>query len=170
MPGIVHGQMARAALNSLNDWVNAREVPRPAPRVSLIVPNPPDSFDVPVVFNRDPATNLAIGGIRLPAVSVPIATLDGNRSDLDLKTLGPGAQCGLVGSFDPWNHDSDPWDGRAGFDPSPDPEPHLQVLYPTHEDYVQRVTAATARSIRDGYVRPADGARIVRQAVQAQVP
>jgi hypothetical protein len=170
MPGIVHGRVARAALNSLNDWVNDRQLPPSAPRLSLNVPNPPDNFDGPVVFNRDPATNLVIGGIRLPAVSVPTATLDGNRSDLSAKTLGPGPQCGLVGSFDPWNHDADTWDGRPGFDPSPAPEPDLQLLYPTHGDYVQKVAAATAQSIKDGFVRPADGAKIVRQAAHAQVP
>ena len=170
MPGIVHGRVARAALNSLNIWATDQVAPRSAPRLSLNVPNPPDNFDVPVVFNRDPATNLAIGGIRLPAVSVPTATLDGNRSDLSAKTLEPGPQCGLVGSFDPWNHDGDAWDGRPGFDPSPTPEPDLQLLYSTHEDYVQRVAAATAQLMKDGFVRPADGTKIVRQAAHAQVP
>jgi len=170
IPGIIHGQTERAALHMLSDWANDEAAPPSAPRLSLVVPNPPGNFNVDVVFNRDPATNLVIGGIRLPAVSVPIATLDGNRTDLDPITLGPGLQCYFVGSYDPWNHDGDAWDGQAGLDPSPTPEPDLQVLYPTHQKYVERVAVATWQSVLSGYLRFVDGVTIVLDAVQAPVP
>jgi hypothetical protein len=133
--------------------------------MSLVVPD-----DSEVTFNRDPATNLAIGGIRLPAVAVPTGTLDGIRWDLDETTLGPGGGCYLGGAFDPWNHDSDLWDGQAGFDPSPTPEPDLQVLYPTHENYVERFAAAALQSVKDGYLRPADGVKLALDAAHAAVP
>ena len=170
IPSRVHGQGVRAALNALHNWANGAAPPRPAPRLSLQVPNPPDSFDQLVTFNRDPLTNLAIGGIRLPAVSVPTATLNGNRSDLDPQTLGPGGQCYFVGAYDPWDHDSDPWDGQAGFDPSPTPEPDLQLLYPSHQTYVERVAAAALQSVQGGYLRPADGVQLALDAVHARVP
>lgn len=170
VPSLVHGQAARAALDALSGWVTGGQAPPPAPRLSLSVPTPADDFDQLVVFNREPKTGLAIGGIRLPAVAVPIATLDGNRSDLDPSTLGPGGQCYFVGAFDPWDHDSDPWDGQAGFDPSPTPEPDLQLLYSTHTNYVQHVAAAALQSIKGGYLRPVDGAQIVLDAAQSHVP
>jgi hypothetical protein len=170
IPNLVHGQVARAALSALNGWVSDGAPPRPAPRLSLFVPNPPDDYDQLVAFNRDTATNLALGGIRLPAVAVPVATLNGDRPELDPQTLGPGGQCQFVGSFDPWNHDSDAWDGLAGFDPSPTPEPDLQVLYPTHQNYLLRVTEAALLSIKAGYLRPVDGVQIVQDAAQSHVP
>jgi hypothetical protein len=170
IPNIVHAPASRAALHALNRWANDGELPRSAPRISLVVPNPPHNFNVPVVFNRDPATNLVIGGIRLPAISVPTATLNGNRTDLEPKTLGPGLQCFYVGSLDPWNHDGDRWDGKPGVDPSPTPEPVLQLLYPTHENYVDRVAIAASQSKEDGYLRPADAAQIVLKAEKSHVP
>src|SRR5262249_6790465 len=172
-PGIgtlVTSQGTRASLTALSRWANGAVAPRSAPRMSLVVPNPPDSFDELVTFTRDPATGIAIGGIRLPAVAVPTATLDGNRSDLDEATWGPGGQCYLVGSLDPWNHDSDLWDGQAGLDPSPTPEPDLQVLYPSHKNYVERVSAAALQSVEAGYLRPADGVNLVLDASHAAVP
>lgn len=170
IPSLVVGRGERAAIDALNRWANTGKAPRFAERMSLDVPNPPDSFDQLVTFNRDPATNLVFGGIRLPDLSVPTATLNGNRDELDPQVLGPAVQCALVGSYDPWNHDSDPWDRQPGLDPSPFPEPALRVLYPTHLNYVEQVTRATVQSIASGYVRPADGVKIVLDAIHAAVP
>ena len=170
MGALVISQGTRASLTALIRWANGAEAPRSAPRMSLVVPNPPDAYDQPIIFNRDPATGIAIGGIRLPAVAVPTATLDGNRSDLDWSTWGPGGQCYLAGAYDPWNHDSDLWDGQAGLDPSPTPEPDLQVLYPTHQNYVERFAAAALQSVKDGYLRPADGVQLALDAAHTAVP
>ncbi len=170
IPSLIHGQAARAALNALHDWATGGEAPRVAPRLSLFVPSPPDDFDLLVAFDRDATTNLAIGGIRLPSVVAPIATLNGNRSDLDPSALGPGPQCYFVGAYDPWNDDADSWDGLPGFDPSPFPEPALTVLYPTHFNYVERVGSAALKAASGGYLRPADAAKIVLDATRAQVP
>ena len=170
IPSLVHGQASRAALHALSDWAGQAVAPQAAPRLSLNVPNPPDDFNQLVSFNRDPATNLIIGGIRLPAVAAPIATLDGNRSDLDPSASAPGGQCGFIGSYDPWNHDSDPWDGQVGYDPSPTPEPDLQLLYGNHANYVQRVAGAALQSVKYGFLRPVDGAKLVIDAAQARVP
>jgi Alpha/beta hydrolase domain len=85
---------------------------------------------------------------------VPVATLNGDRTSFDPQTLGPGGQCQFVGAYDP----------------SPSPEPDLVTLYSTHTSYVLHVTAATAQSVRAGYLRPVDGARIVLDALQAPLP
>ena len=170
IPSLVHGRGERAAVNALSHWANNSDAPRAAARISLNVPDPPSSFDQLVTFNRDPATNLVMSGIRLPDVSVPTATLNGNRGELDPAALGPGVQCPLVGSYDPWNHDSDSWDRQPGLDPSPFPEPALQGLYPTHLNYVEQVTRATVQAVESGYVRPADGIEIVLNAARASIP
>jgi hypothetical protein len=158
-------------LHALRDWSSYGGVaaPRQAPRLSLNVPDPSD-FDQLVTFNRDPKTHLAIGGIRLPAVAVPIATLDGDRNDLDPAASGPGGQCNFIGAYDAWNHDADPWDGQAGFDPSSAPEPLLRALYGTHAHYLEQVVAASLRSVEAGYLRPVDAAKIGLEAAKAAVP
>ena len=170
IPSIVHAQAARAGLTALSLWARGALAPRSAPRMSLQVPSPPDDFDQLVAFNRDPKTQLVNGGIRLPAVAVPIATLNGNRGDFDPSILGPGGQCFFTGIYDPWDHDSDLWDGQAGFDPSATPEPDLQVLYPTHQNYVERVSASALQSVLNGYLRPADGVQLALDAIHAAVP
>lgn len=129
-----------------------------------------DDFNQLVAFDRDPATNLTVGGIRLPAVAVPIATLDGNRSDLEDAAQGPGGGCYFSGAYDRWNHDTDPWDGKAGLDPSPDPEPDLLTLYPTHDDYVRKITTASVRSVEAGHLLPEDAINVVLEAVRTPVP
>jgi hypothetical protein len=103
-------------------------------------------------------------------VSVPTATLDGDRNDLDPAASGPGGQCNFIGSFDPWNRDRDAWDGQAGFDPSPTPEPDLRALYPSHGKYVEQVAAAAWQAVSHGYLRPLDGARLSIDAARAPVP
>ncbi|MBS0579011.1 MAG: hypothetical protein JSR36_07080 [Proteobacteria bacterium] len=170
IPSIVHAPGVRAAVTALSLWARGASAPRPAPRMSLQVPSPPDDFDQSVVFNRDAKTQLVRGGIRLPAVTVPVATLNGNREDFDWSILGPGGQCVFVGVYDPWDHDSDLWDGQAGVDPSTTPEPDLQVLYPTHQNYVERVSASALQSVVNGYLRPADGVQLALDAVHAAVP
>ena len=69
IPNIVHAPAARAALHALHRWASDGEPPRTAPRMSLNVPGPPHPYRTLVTFNRDPDTNLVIGGIRLPAVA-----------------------------------------------------------------------------------------------------
>jgi hypothetical protein len=146
-----------AAVRHLDRWVDSgRPAPR-GPRISV----------TDGVIDRDPATGLAKGGIRLPDVAVPTRTLSGSRP--------PGAGggnlfCFLAGARDPWNGDADPWDGQADLDPSPTPEPVLSERYASHEDYVRRVTVAALLSTLRGHVLPQDVAAIVQTARDAEVP
>ena len=151
----------RAAIHALNRWVTSEEPPTKAPRLSIEVPDP---FQVAII-HRDAATGLAIGGIRLPPVAVPVGTLTGDRPPLALDTCFP-----TLGAYDPWNRDGDVWDGQAGFDPSPTPEPDLQLLYSSHGDYVRRVAASALQSVKSGFMRPYDALTAAQAAITAQVP
>jgi hypothetical protein len=100
-------------------------------------------------------------------VSVPISTETGERPP---GALAANFFCLLFGASDAWNRDSDAYDGRAGFDPSPTPEPVLSELYPSKRVYVLRVALAALSSVARGFLRPADFAEIVRDALDADVP
>ena len=161
--GQTHAYALRAALHALNRWVRFGISPPSAPRLSLTIPD--DEF---LSIDRDPATGLAVSGIRLPEVAVPIATLIGQRQDA---AQSPPESCFFqFGTHDTWNRDGDSWDGQAGLDDSPTPEPDLQLLYPSHADYLRKIVEATLRSTQDGFLRPSDAQTIIREAASADIP
>ena len=143
----------RAALRHLRAWIENGTAPPSGARIAV---------DANGVIRRDPATGLALGGIRYADVDVPTRTLTGER--------GPGGSpfCGLMGRTDPWNGDSDAWDGTAA-DPSPTPEPDLAVLYPSHGVYVCKVVRATNGSIRAGFLLRDDRRSFVDVAAQSDI-
>lgn len=139
-----------AALRHLASWAQGGPRPPSGPALNT--------------DQRDPSTGLAVGGIRLPDVTVPTRTLTGMRD-----TTGSGVFCGLYGARDPWNGDADPWDLHNAGDPSDPaipftPEPVLSRLYPTHEEYVGKVQTAAQASVTAGYLLPEDAATIVETA------
>jgi hypothetical protein len=153
----------RAAIRWLDLWVRFGIAPPSAPRLSVTVPAPPGFASV----NRDPKTGLAVGGIRYPQIAVPISTETGDRP---LGALAANPFCALFGAHDPWDDDSDAWDGVPGFDPSPTPEPKLSVLYPSHQLYVRQVEKAAIESVFAGFLLPEDAGEIVKQAQASAVP
>ncbi len=146
-----------AAVRQLDRWVATRRAAPTGPRISI----------TNGAIDRDGATGLAKGGIRLPDVTVPTHTLSGLRPP---GSVGGNLFCFLAGSRDPWNGDADPWDGQAGLDPSPTPEPKLSDLYASHDDYVRRVGLAALFSALSGYVLPQDVPAVVQAARDADVP
>ena len=46
----------------------------------------------------------------------------------------------------------------------------LRSLYPTHADYVAKVTSATDSGVTGGFILPADRDEIIRQAEAAPIP
>jgi hypothetical protein len=94
------------------------------------------------------ANGIALGGIRTPDVDVPIAV----HSGASTATGGAGLFCGLFGSTTPFSAEQ------------------LRTLYPTHQDYVAKVTASANRSVSDGFLRQADTAEIIATADAAAVP
>jgi hypothetical protein len=96
-------------------------------------------------FTRDPHGN-ALGGIRTPAVDVPIAAHSG------LSGSGSGVFCFLFGS-------TKPFDAAT-----------LRSLYPTHDDYVAKVTASADQTVTRGFIAAGEAAEIIAAAQAAKVP
>lgn len=123
-----HHAIVKAALAALTRWVRDGKAPRQSPAIALGDPAAPD----PIV--RDDR-GLAKGGIRLPELEAPTARLDGQANAVG-GTAAAGGQnfCFLFGH-------TVPFDAAA-----------LSALYPSHEAFVKRFTAAVDALERDGYV------------------
>ncbi len=87
----------------------------------------------------------ALGGIRTAAVDVPIATYSGQGDPSNIL-------CALFGSTTP-------------FSPG-----KLAKLYPTHDDYVTKVVAATAKAEQAGFILADDAPLIQTEAESANIP
>ena len=115
-----------AALRALDIWVGAGIAPPRAPRIST-------SDRDPVCIVRD-EDGIACGGIRLPAVDVPVDVLS--------SVPGPGARsmpfCVIFGSTTPLGRD------------------RIAARYRSREDYVRQYDAAIDRVIKAGFVLPED--------------
>ena len=122
-----HHAVVKAGLRALTKWVRDGVVPPQSPAIELGDPAAAD----PVV--RDQFGN-AKGGIRLPEVEAPTATLDGRRNDV--ANAAPGAQnfCFLFGH-------------TLAFEAA-----RLKSLYPTHQAFVDRFTNAVDRLEKSGYL------------------
>jgi hypothetical protein len=92
-------------------------------------------------YRRD-ANGNAIGGVRLPELEVPVARYHATAS----------ATGGLGGFTVPFN------------------EAKLRQLYPTHEDYVNKVTAAAKAAEEAGYILPYRVEEYIKMAQAAPVP
>jgi hypothetical protein len=112
------------AMHDLAQWASGGRPPPRAPRVAVT------SGDAPTI-ERDQFGN-ARGGIRLPQLEVPTATLSGEPGG------GPGF-CSLFGF-------------TAAFETG-----QLASLYPSQGDYIAKFEQATDRAVRQGFILPADG-------------
>jgi hypothetical protein len=158
---LLHTHGARAALNALRRWVVDKTVPTAAPRMTVTIAG------AVATIQRDPATGLAVGGIRLPQVAVPTATTTGERP---VGALAANPFCALFGATDAWNGSADSFDNLAGFDPLPGTEPVLSTLYPTHDSYVSLVNTAANELVRNGFLRPQDALEVIGAASTSTVP
>ncbi|PYO58846.1 MAG: hypothetical protein DMD83_01885 [Candidatus Rokuibacteriota bacterium] len=86
----------------------------------------------------------SLGGIRLSQHEVATATNTGQNA-------GPGL-CPIRGSYVPFD------------------DATLQALYPTHGDYIDRVTAVTDQTVQAGFVLPPDADETIADAKRAKVP
>ena len=122
-----HHAVVKAGLRALTHWVRDGVVPPQSPAIEIGDPAAAD----PIV--RDAQGN-ARGGIRLPEVEAPTATIDGRRNDV--ANAAPGAQnfCFLFGH-------------TMAFDAAT-----LKSLYPTHQTFVDRFTAAVDALEKNGYL------------------
>ena len=122
-----HHAFVKAGLNALTRWVRDGALP---PQPADIELNDPAADDP---ITRDEHGN-AIGGVRIPQVEVPTATLDGRRNEA-AEDGGPMAMfCFLYGTANAFDADK------------------LARLYPTREDFVSPYTACVERLLADGYL------------------
>jgi hypothetical protein len=121
----------------LNQWVVTGQTPPQAPRLLVN-----ESGSTPA-FVLD-ANGNAVGGIRTPAVDVPVATLSG---------LGQsGASfCFLFGTTVPFSVTK------------------LAALYPTHAAFIGRWAADTGVQVVKGFLRPADARLLIAAAINSSV-
>jgi len=114
---------------ALNRWVTAGVAPSRAGRLRT---TPAGAFVLDANGN-------VVGGVRTPAVDVPVATLSG------LGQTG-SAFCFLFGTTTPFSAEK------------------LTALYPTHTSFVARWAASTASLVGAGFIRPADAAELISAA------
>lgn len=130
--------VVQAAFAAFIKWV-VHGTPPPSPgRFTLSSTNP-------AVLALDSHGNV-IGGVRTPAVDVPVSTLSG--------AAPPGASelCSLFGSTTP-------------FSPTT-----LVSLYHTKSNYLAEYTTSLDQAIKGGYILAADRAGLLAQAQQVQFP
>lgn len=108
---------------------------------------PPPPLQDPIAFEADGKTiardahGNALGGVRLPELEVPVASY-----------RGQGARHFLAGETHPFAADE------------------LKRLYPDHESYVDRVTAAAQAAVTAGVILPARCRVYVERASAADIP
>jgi hypothetical protein len=130
------------AFADLRAWVTFGHEPPVAPRMEINA----TGTDVA----RDAHGN-GIGGIRLPQLDVPTATLTGT-GNRPADTNPISIFCVLFGTTTPFDQAT------------------LAALYPDHAAYVRAFTAATLRLARQGFLQPADEQDALFTAQQAPVP
>ena len=124
------------AVRDLGRWARNGDVPPRAAHLR-IDPRPPASFRLDSNGNVE-------GGIRTPAVDVPVAKLSG------LGQSG-GSFCFIFGTTVP-------------FDAA-----KLANLYPTHHDFVRRWDHDTRKDVRAGFILPFDGQKLEAAAAASNV-
>ena len=100
-----------------------------------------------------------LAGIRLPDITVPLATYTGwNVRHADIG--GPGQTLSLLGSTMPFPAT------RAERQASGDPRPSIEERYPSKEDYLRRVQQAAEALVQQGYLLAEDLTTVAEQASQ----
>jgi hypothetical protein len=101
-------------------------------------------------------------GLRNTAVQVPLGTYTG--WNVRKAGFSEGDSCDLLGSFIPF------FRTKAERVAAEDPRPSLEERYPTHDVYVEKVSAAAARLVADRFLLPQDAELLVSQAKAAAIP
>jgi hypothetical protein len=130
--------VVQAAFSAFDNWVVHGTAPPSPPPFRL-------ASTSPATYKVDEHGNV-VGGVRTPAVDVPISTLSGQAPP------GSSVLCSLFGSATPLS--------RAT----------LASLYPTKADYIADYTTSLDRAIRDGYILSADRASLLAAANQVSIP
>jgi len=139
-----HHAFVKAGLRALVEWVDEGRVPPQSPEIRLREGGGAD----PIA--RDARDN-ALGGIRIPELVAPTATLDGRQNSV--APGGPSGQnfCFLYGNTRPFD------------------EATLGQLYPTHTSFVDAFVGAVDALERDGYLLAPEAAEARRAAEASSI-
>lgn len=132
--------VVRTALHALNLWVTKGIEPATGKPLKT------DESGKPITDEH----GNTVGGIRTPAVDVPIATLKGQRESdgTDMANM----MCSMFGQTIPFT-----------------PEKLLE-LYPTHDDYVKKVRDSAQKAREAGFLLNYEETAIVSEAQASSVP
>jgi hypothetical protein len=139
-----HDAVVKAGIRALADWVRTGDPARQSPDIEIGDPAAPD----PVV--RDEWGN-ARGGIRLPHVQAPTATVDGLPNEPANPIQGVQNFCRLFGRTQPLD------------------EPTLRGLYPTHDGFRRRYVAAVDALESEGFLLAPEAAEARRAAQESGI-
>ncbi len=128
--------VVQAAFTAFDKWVDNGTPPPSPPPFKLSSTDPP-------TLALDAHGNV-IGGVRTPAVDVPVSTLSGAPA------AGASTICGLFGS-------------TVAFTPA-----QLAGLYGTQSSYIAAYTKSLDKAIAEGYILDADKASLLAAAHQVQ--
>lgn len=104
-----------------------------------------------------------LGGVRVPQVGVPTATLTG--WNLRAAPYTEGDLCALTGMYLPLPEtNSSPEIALEG-----DPRPSLQALYKTHGGYVRAVAHYVREQVKERYLLQSDAEQAIRDAANSDV-
>jgi Alpha/beta hydrolase domain len=131
-------EVVQAAFSAFEKWLVDGKAPPSPPSFKLDSTNPP-------VLALDENGNV-IGGVRTPAVNVPVSTLSGAAP------AGTTSLCQLFGETTP-------------FSPA-----KLSSLYQSQTGYLNVYTTSLDKAIAEGYILSADRASLLAQAMQVQFP
>ncbi|MBV9579176.1 MAG: hypothetical protein JO057_11370 [Chloroflexi bacterium] len=135
--------VADAGWEHLHEWIAGGDAPATAPRIQLTGPAsplpPPPGFSNSLIA-RDDMGN-ALGGIRTPALDAPIGAYYGSSP------CNPGRLGYLAGLLVPFDAATQ------------------NKLYPTHDAYVDKVTASAQKAVSDGFMLPEDATTLINEAM-----
>ena len=117
-------------------------------------PQPVASY--PVMLPRVDADGLAVDGIRLPVIEVPLATYTGWNPPAE--GYGAGALCTNQGAVVPFAKT------RAERLAAGDPRPSIEERYPSASAYVDQVRDASLRLVAERLLLPADAEAMIAAA------
>jgi hypothetical protein len=131
--------------------------------ISGVMAEPPRAGAAyPLLLPQVDADGNHTDGLRNTAVQVPLGTYTG--WNVRKAGFSEGDSCDLLGSFIPF------FRTKAERIAAEDPRPSLEERYPTHDVYVEKVSAAAARLVADRFLLPQDAELLVSQAKAAAVP
>jgi hypothetical protein len=131
--------VVNSAVDKMVTWLQFGEAPPAAPYIQIAQLNTPPTYSV---LQRT-SLGLAVGGVQLPEVAVPTALNVGVNA-------GPGA-CVRWGYHEYFSEDE------------------LDAVYPSYNNYVNKVVKAANTAVGAGWIEQPDAAQSIWNAIQSSV-